>query len=156
MSKSVSGKLKTPVEIQHLNGQVTLCFVFLNEGDNLYHYIASIKDFIPVMLLSNEMIYIAKTDIKAFRAYQSQKKSQMGNVWSFDPYTVLNIDKTITLEDLHHEYILTLKKVHPDIIDDDKLHPVFKDVAAEITRRIINAYEYIRAEKLTEDIEHEN
>jgi len=154
MTNFTLGKLKTPIEIQHVNGDVTFCFVFLDNPENLYAYVTSIKDFLPVMILSNDLMYIAKSDIKAFKMF-SNEHSQKGYIWSFDPYIVMGVDPEISLKNLHTHYIGLLKQVHPDIIDDKKIHHVFKDIASDITRRIISAYEFIRAEKLSEESNHD-
>jgi|GEM_PF-4688681 len=150
MTQGSSGKHKIPIEIQHLNGQVTLCFIRLDSPNNLYQYMASIKDFVPITILSNEMIYIAKSDVKAFRLLD-KKKLETANIWSFDPYTVLSVERDVTIEELHEQYIALLKLTHPDIIDNKKIHDAFKDVASDITRRIINAYEFIRTEKMSQE-----
>ncbi len=149
-----TGKLKTPIEVQHTNGNVTFCFVFIDSPDNLYPYIIATQEFLPVMILSGDIVYIAKSDIKAFRPFDP-KKFDTGYVWSFDPYTVLGVDSDISLDNLHEHYIDLLKSVHPDIISEKNLHAVFKDLASDVTRRIISAYEFIRAEKLSGIAYHE-
>jgi DnaJ-domain-containing protein 1 len=149
-----TGKLKTPIEVQHTNGGVTFCFVFIDSPENLYSYIISTQEFLPVMILSGDIVYMAKSDIKAFRTFDP-KKLEKGYVWSFDPYIVLGVDDDISLDDLHNHYIALLKNVHPDIISDKNLHSVFKDLASDVTRRIISAYEFIRAEKLSKGYHHE-
>jgi hypothetical protein len=143
-----TGKLKTPIEIQHLDGGVTFCFVFIDNPESLYQYMVSLQEFLPAMILSGDIIYISKSDIKAFRSFDAQK-FEKEYIWSFDPYTVLGVDDDISLDSLHNHYIHLLKKTHPDIVSDKELHPVFKDLASDITRRIISAYEFIRAEKLS-------
>ncbi len=149
-----TGKLKTPIEVQHLNGGVTFCFVFIDSPESLYHYMVSVQNFLPVMILSGDIVYIAKSDIKAFRSFDN-KQFQGEYIWSFDPYTVLGVATDISLEELHNHYIDLLKKVHPDIISEKNLHTVFQEFANDVTRRIISAYEFIRAEKLSRSYEHE-
>ncbi len=145
-----TGKLKTPIEIKHHNGSVTFCFIFPDNPDNLHQYVISCTEFLPIMLLSGEIVYIAKSDIKAFRSFDP-KAQENGYIWSYDPYTVLGVSVDISLEELHERYIILLKQMHPDIVSDKGLHPVFKDLATDITRRLISAYEFIRAEKLSGD-----
>lgn len=145
-----TGKLKIPIEIQHVNSNVTFCFVFIDNPENLYSYILSVQEFLPVMILSGDIIYLAKSDIKAFRPFDAQKFDG-GYVWSFDPYTVLGVKEDIELDDLHNHYIQLLRSVHPDIVSEKDLHIVFRDLAHDITRRIISAYEFIRAEKLAKE-----
>jgi preprotein translocase subunit Sec63 len=145
-----TGKLKMPIEIQHLDGAVTFCFILIDNPESLYDYIVSVKEFLPVMILSGDVVYIAKSNIKAFRSFDLDKV-ETSYVWSFDPYTILGVDADISPEDLHNHYINLLKQVHPDIVGDKNLHSVFKELAIDITRRIISAYEFIRTEKLSRE-----
>lgn len=141
-----TGKVKMPIEIQHLDGTVTLCFVFVENPEYLYDYILSVSEFLPVMILSNEIVFIAKSSIKAFKTFDLQT-ADTGSVWSFDPYSVLGVDSDISLVDLHNHYINLLKQVHPDIVSDKGLHESFTSFAQDVTRRIISAYDIIRTEK---------
>jgi hypothetical protein len=145
-----TGKFKMPIEIQHLDGTVTFCFIFIDNPESFYHYMVSIQDFLPVVILSGDIVYIAKSSIKAFRTFDLQK-FEAGYIWSFDPYTILGVNHDISLEDLHNHYIDLLKQVHPDIVADKNLHSAFQDLALDMTRRIISAYEFIRTEKLAEE-----
>lgn len=148
MMDTAQGKSKVSIEIQHFNGNTTFCFILLDEPQNLHSYIVNTQDFLPVLLLSGEMIYISKSDIRAFRALDV-KEDKKEYIWSFDPYRVLGVDQDISLEALHTKYITLLKSIHPEIIEEKQIHPVFKDLASDLTRRVISAYEYIRAEKLS-------
>ena len=73
MTQKTSGKIKTPVEIQHNNGAVTFGFVFLDTPDSLYEYIQETKEYITVSILSGDIVYFAKHDIKAFRLFDASK-----------------------------------------------------------------------------------
>ncbi|MEM6603213.1 MAG: J domain-containing protein [Pseudomonadota bacterium] len=145
MNDLLEGKLRICVEIRHKNNDVTICFMFIDDEETVYDILNGSAEFILVELLNQEIIYIAKSDIKAFKMCDTDK-DEIYNIWSFDPYAVLGVEASIDSQSLQERYISLLKKTHPDVIDTNHLHPAFKSLATDMTRRILSAFEFVRSE----------
>ena len=139
------GKLRILVEIRHKNDEVTLGFVFTEEEQDVYNLFNKKTLFLFVEYLNGEQVFIAKDDIRAFKICDTQNDENY-KIWSFDPYTVLGVDTSVDSQSLQETYVALLKKTHPDVIDTDHIHPAFKGLATDMTRRIMSAFEFVRSE----------
>lgn len=133
------------VEIKHHDNAVSIGYVFLSEEETLYQHFNKGLAFIELEIFSGEHIFIALPDIKAFKECDTQNDS-VYNIWSFDPYKVMDVPQDIDKEALQAEYNKILQMIHPDIIENHHLHPAFKAIARDLTRRIISAFEFIHSE----------
>lgn len=145
MNVITEGKLRTLIEIRHKNDEITTCFVFPDEETSILNLLNDRNLFIVAELLSGETIFIAKDDIKAFKIPDTQSDATF-SIWSFDPYTVLGVEPNIDARSLFAHYTELLKKTHPDVVNTKELHPAFRGLATDMTRRIISAFEFIRAD----------
>ena len=139
------GKLRILVEIRHKNDDVTLGFIYTDDDQNAYDLFNNKELFLFIEYLNGEQVFFAKDDIRAFKICDT-KNDKNYNIWSFDPYVVLGVDTSITSQALEEVYVALLKKTHPDVIDTDHLHPAFKGLATDMTRRIMSAFEFVRSE----------
>lgn len=139
------GKLRILIELRHQNNDVSIGFVYVDNQEDVLKIFTQKNTFIPFELLDNEFIFIALSDVRAFKIIPTQK-SDLYNIWSFDPYVVMGVETDINSHDLQQKYISLLKQTHPDVIDTSSLHPAFKILATDMTRRIMSAFEFIRAE----------
>lgn len=146
MQEIKQGKIKVLIEIRHMNDSVTECFALTEADIGLQGRLNGAEKFIPVELLSGEVIFIAKSDIKAFKLCETETDEQR-RLWSLDPYTILNVTADSSDEEVRETYFALLQKIHPDTVDLEKNHPVFRVFATEITRRVIGAFEYITGER---------
>ena len=60
-----------------------------------------------------------------------------------DPYEVLGVTKGVSMDDIKKAYRRQLKKFHPDIVENLKLGPEYKEMFEEKTREIQKAYEIL-------------
>jgi DnaJ-domain-containing protein 1 len=145
MDSLTQDKLRILVEIRHQNDEVTICFIFTDDNETIYDLMGNPHPFLCVELLDGEYIFIAKSDIRAFKICLN-KKDSLYNIWSFDPYCVMQVEQNIDAAALQKQYIQLLKMTHPDVIDTQNLHPAFKILATDMTRRIMSAFEFIRSD----------
>jgi len=139
------GKLRILVEIRHKNDDVTLGFVYIDDDQNAYDLFNDKAPFLFIEYLNGEQVFLSKDDIRAFKICDT-KNDKNYNIWSFDPYVVLGVDTSINSQALEDVYVALLKKTHPDVIDTDHIHPAFKGLATDMTRRIMSAFEFVRSE----------
>jgi DnaJ-class molecular chaperone len=60
-----------------------------------------------------------------------------------DPYELLGIDKGASMEKIKKAYRDKLKKYHPDVVENLKLGPEYKEMFEEKTREIHKAFEQL-------------
>jgi len=58
-----------------------------------------------------------------------------------DPYTILGINRGASIDEIKKAYRDKLKKFHPDVIENLKLGPEYREMFEEKTREIQKAYE---------------
>ncbi len=62
---------------------------------------------------------------------------------TINPYELLGIDKDASLEKIKKAYRDKLKKFHPDVVENLKLGPEYKEMFEEKTREIQKAFELL-------------
>lgn len=58
-----------------------------------------------------------------------------------DPYTILGVTASASMDEIKKAYRTKLKKFHPDVIENLKLGPEYREMFEERTREIQKAYE---------------
>lgn len=145
MSQQPLNLLRFLIEIRHQNDEMTVGFILADSLNDIPTIMEQANHFFLLELINGETIYLAKQDVKAFKVVNTQTDVQH-HIWSFDPYTVLGVTESMNEQALQKHYIDMLKKVHPDVIDMHLLHPAFKTLATDMTRRIMSAFELVRSD----------
>ncbi len=140
-------KIKIPVEIRHKNGYVTSCFALTDPDTGLHEWLNGSDLFFPVQTYFGETVFFAKSDISAFRPEPNRDEDEKNNILSLDPYKILDVTEESDDTEIREKYFALLQKIHPDTVDIEKNHKIFRIFATEVTRKVIGAFEYINGER---------
>jgi len=75
-------------------------------------------------------------------AYQQQTQSS-GTTLKKDPYEILGVKKGASMDEIKKAYREKLKKFHPDMVENLKLGPEYREMFEEKTREIQEAYKQL-------------
>jgi DnaJ-domain-containing protein 1 len=76
-----------------------------------------------------------------FRNWSGAGFQQTQAPFGKDPYLVLGLQKNASMDEIKKAYRDKLKKFHPDVIENLKLGPEYREMFEEKTREIQKAYE---------------
>ena len=99
------------------------------------------RAFLPFETISGDNLLISKAEIRALRALDDDTPAN--RIFTGDPYAVLGVSRSDTDAVIKRSYYALLRQLHPDQAEAAELHPALVDCAAALTRRVIEAYDYI-------------
>lgn len=106
--------------------------------------------FLDVLTPGGEMLYIAKSDIRAVRSMDVPKAEQLeldakqAGLGSLDPHAVLKVEKDARPEEIRQAYHRMARLYHPDRIASYELPDEIKAYARDMLVRINLAFEQLR------------
>ncbi|MDX5361164.1 MAG: DnaJ domain-containing protein [Alphaproteobacteria bacterium] len=116
-------------------------FLFLGERERLVDLMNDARRFLPFETITGEFVLIAKDEIRAVRPAEGGGAAHA--IYVGDPYTVLGVHRGDSDEAIKQAYYALLRQLHPQQAEASGLHPALVDCAGALTRRVIEAYDYI-------------
>ena len=117
-------------------------YVFAREGQRLVDVLNDERTFLPFETLAGEFRAVAKSSIVDLREFRDVKVTRMD-----DPFAVLGVAKTDSIEEIKRAYLQRLKMAHPDRLAALRLDPAIVDAAKTICQQLNNAYDQIVRER---------
>jgi len=114
-------------------------YLFRIPGERIIDLLNDEREFLPIELLSGDSILVQKANIQLVE--QSTEGKQADPLFSGQPGEIFEFDNGTTPEDLKIKLESILKKIHPEIVTQAKLHPALTDCARMLTTRLISSYQ---------------
>ena len=150
-------KSETAVAVRMAGGDAFEATVYLLHGARLTDLLNDDRAFIPARRVDGEMLVLAKSQIISIVDMgAAQENSADGEdndetegsaSKKFDPYAVLKLDHSATVNEIRAAYKSRIKAVHPDTIAALGLDEDLADAALKKTQKLNYAYRKIMRER---------
>ena len=106
--------------------------------------------FMDVVTAAGEMVFVAKSDVRAVRSMEVPKAEQLdldarqAGLSGIDPHAVLKISRDAPPEEIRQAYHRMVRLYHPDRIASYELPDEIKEYARDMLVRINLAFEQLR------------
>jgi hypothetical protein len=93
-------------------------------------------------------VLLAKTSLRSMRRFEMPRATQLEDSLQandvYDPYAILGVGKTITVDEAHHRFQQLISVYHPDRFASAGLPPEMSEYVMAMAKRITAAYAEIK------------
>ena len=167
-AKSGTERSKTEIDVTlALSGADAIdAKIFVAFGERVTDLLNDPRNFIPVRLTTGETSVVAKSTIvsitekhqepedePAFESEQDARDEAAEKTGrrAFDPYEVLRVTSSASIEEIRRAYKARMKAVHPDAIAALDLDDDLKRAASRSAQRVNYAYKMIMKDRRVEE-----
>lgn len=137
------------VRIGLSDGAVLTGKLEVRTGKTLAEALNSPSMFVELVALTGEQIFLTKAQILSVAVLDTPKRPELVDIVNdsdFDPYSILDVARGSTPDEVRHAYLRTTKKYHPDRFASMELPDEVNRYLGAMARRVNAAYALIESQ----------